>query len=215
MRWVLHHAEGLGLTEVEISTMLMHGEVHVSHSNELRAIDRQIMLFEWQELVGRDPNRARGAIETITGDEECQAIMREYLHLVVEQKFSAAGIFRVYNYINGYRDLGLDEEEGKSGILHPVSYFLSQEDQDHYRPKAHPDIHFQFSAQKYIATDTIGEELSQPQRGLIGSLPVYFALTPPEKVVVTADAGLTREKLAAFSDNLGILYIHWAGFSRL
>ena len=67
----------------------------------------------------------------------------------------------------------------------------------------------------YMATDIKGETLNRIQRILIGSLPIYFAITPPQKAVVTADAGLTREKLAAFSDDTGTLYIHWAGFDLL
>jgi hypothetical protein len=215
LQWVLLHAEGLEFTEVEILSMLIHCDVHESQSNELRAINQQIMLFKWQELAGRDLKRARVAIETITGDEECESALRDYLQLVAEQKSSAGGIFRLYNYINRYRNLGLYEQEEKGRVLYPFSYFLSHEERDHYQPEAYPDIHFEFSAEMYMATDIKGETLNRIQRVLIGSLPVYFAITPPEKVVVTADAGLTREKLAAFSEDTGTLYIHWAGFDRL
>ena len=212
---VLLHAEGLELTEVEILSMLIHCDVHESESNELRAINQQIMLFKWQELAGRDLKRARVAIETITGDEECESALREYLQLVAEQKSSAGGIFRLYNYINRYRNPGLNEQEGKKSVLYPFSYYLSHEERDNYQPEAYPDIHFEFSAEMYMATDLKGVTLNRIQRVLIGSLPVFFAITPPEKVVVTADAGMTREKLAAFSDDTGTLYIHWAGFDRL
>lgn len=215
LQWVLHHAEGLEVTEVEILSMLIHCEVHESQSNELRAINQQIMLFKWQELAGRDLKRARGAIETITGDDECESALREYLQLVAEQKSNAGGIFRLYNYINRHRNLGLNEQEEKRSVLYPFSYFLSHEERDHYQSEAYPDIHFEFSADMYTATDIKGETLNRIQRVLIGLLPVYFAITPPEKVVVTADAGLTREKLAAFSEDIGTLYIHWAGFDRL
>ena len=215
LQWVLHHAEGLEVTEVEILSMLIHCEVHESQSNELRAINQQIMLFKWQELARRNLKRARVAIETITGDEECESAMREYLQLVAEQKSSAGGIFRLYSYINRYRNLGLNKQEEKGSVLYPFSYFLSHEERDHYQPEAYPDIHFEFSAEMYLTTDFKGETLNRIQRVLIGLLPVYFAITPPEKVVVTADAGLTREKLAAFSDDTGTLYIHWAGFDRL
>ena len=193
--------------------MLIHCEVHESQSNELRAINQQIMLFKWEELAGKDLKRARDAIETITSDEECESALREYLQLVAEQESNAGGIFRLYNYINRYRNLGLNEQEEKRSVLYPFSYFLSHEERDHYQPEAYPDIHFVFSAEMYMATDIKGETLNRIQRVLIGSLLVYFAITPPEKVVVTADAGLTREKLAAFSDDTGTLYIHWAGFA--
>ena len=193
--------------------MLIHCEVHESQSNELRAVNQQIMLFKWEELAGRDLKRARGAIETITGDEECESALREYLQLLDEQKSNAGGIFRLYNYINHYRNLGLNEQEEKWNVLYPVSYFLTHEEQDHYQPEAYPDIHFEFSIDMYSATDIKGETFNRIQRVLIGLLPVYFAITPLEKVVVTADAGLTREKLAAFSDDTGTLYIHWAGFA--
>jgi len=209
---LLLHAEGLELTEVEILSMLIHCDVHEPQSNELRAINQQIMLFKWQELAGRDLNRARVAIETITGDEECESALREYLQLVAEQKSSAGGIFRLYNYINSYRNPGLNEQEGKESVLYPFSYYLSHEERDNYQPEAYPDIHFEFSAEMYIANDIKAVTLNRIQRVLIGSLPVFFAITPPEKVVVTADAGMTREKLAAFSEDTGTLYIHWAGF---
>lgn len=215
LQWVLHHAVGLEVTEVAILSMLIHCEIHESQSNELRVINQQIMLFKWQELARRNLNRARAAIETITGDEECQSAMREYLQLVDEQKSSAGGIFRLYNYINRYRNPGLNKQEEAGSVLYPFSYFLSHEERDHYQPEAYPDIHFEFSAEMYLTTDFKGETLNRIQRVLIGLLPVYFAITPPEKVVVTADAGLTREKLAAFSDDTGTLYIHWAGFDRL
>jgi hypothetical protein len=213
LQWVLHHAEGLEVTEVEILSMLIHCEVHEFQSNELRAINQQIMLFKWQELAGRNLKRARIAIETITDDQECESAMREYLQLVAEQKSSAGGIFRLYSYINRYRNLGLNKKEETGSVLYPFSYFLSHEERDHYQPEAYPDIHFEFSAEMYMTTDARGERLNRIQRVLIGSLPVYFAITPPERVVVTADAGLTREKLAAFSDDTGTLYIHWAGFA--
>ena len=212
---ILLHAEGLELTEVEILSMLIHCDVHESESNELRAINQQIMLFKWQELAGRDLKRARVAIETITGDEECESALREYLQLVAEQKSSAGGIFRLYNYINRYRNPGLNEQEGKKSVLYPFSYYLSHEERDNYQPEAYPDIHFEFSAEMYMATDLKGVTFNRIQRVLIGSLPVFFAITPPEKVVVTADAGMTREKLAAFSEDTATLYIHWAGFDRL
>jgi hypothetical protein len=173
------------------------------------------MLFKWQELAGRDLKRARVEIETITGDEECESALSEYLQLVAEQTSNAGGIFRLYNYINRYRNPGLNEQEEKRSVLYPFSYFLSREERDHYQSEAYPDIHFEFSANMYIATDIKGETLNRIQQVLIGLLPVYFAITPPEKVVVTADAGLTREKLAAFSEATGTIYIHWAGFDRL
>jgi exopolyphosphatase/pppGpp-phosphohydrolase len=215
LQWVLHRAEGLEFTEVEILSMLIHCGIHESQSSELRAINQQIMLFKWQELAGRNPKRARDEIETITDDEECESAMREYLQLVAEQKSNAGGIFRLYNYINRYRNPGRSEQEEKWSVLYPFSYFLSHEERDHYQSEAYPEIHFKFSANMYTATDSKGKTLNRIQQALIGKLPVYFAITPPEEVVLTADAGLTREKLAAFSEDSGTLYIHWAGFDRL
>ena len=213
LRRILHQAEDLELTEVEISSLLMHCEVHESQPRELRAIDEQIMLFEWQHLAERDPERAGRTIETITSDEHCVSTLKEHLHLITEQKFDAAGIFRLYKHINRYRNPKLSKR--MSGIWYPFAYFLIQEEQDHYQPETHPDIHFELSAGRYIATDIQDKGLSRIQRILIGSLPVHFAINPPEKVVVTADADLAREKLAAFADDFGTLYIHWAGFDRL
>ena len=215
LQWVLYHAEGLEFTEMEILSMLIHCDVHESQSSELRAINQQIMLFKWQELAGRDLKRARVEIEMITGDEECESALREYLQLVAEQTSNKGGVFRLYNYINRYRNSGQNEQEENSSVLYPFSYFLSHEERDQYQPDAYPDIRFEFNGDLYTATDIKGESLNRIQRVLIGLLPVYFAITPPEKVVVTADADLTREKLAAFSEDTGTLYIHWAGFDRL